>query len=95
MVAAPDGSPHVSGQYSLAAVVRLFKIAHLPLGSSGPLTASSAGVSPADISPAVWRVHHVSATLGRTKLMCVIARWVIMLSNKKIMDICNGFCLHR
>jgi len=47
MVAAPDGSPHVSGQYSLAAVVRLFKIAHLPLGSSGPLTASSAGVSPA------------------------------------------------
>ena len=50
MVAAPDGSAHVSGQYSLAAVVRLFKIAHLPLGSSGPLTASSAGVSPADIS---------------------------------------------
>ena len=68
MVAAPDGSAHVSGQYSLAAVVRLFKIAHLPLGSSGPLTASSAGVSPADISPAVWRGkdagHHAGATPG-------------------------------
>ncbi|HWY58401.1 MAG TPA: hypothetical protein VNZ03_28305, partial [Terriglobales bacterium] len=49
-----------SGQYSLAAVVRLFKIAHFSLGSSG-----SAGVSPASRWTSLGGKHagnHASAT---------------------------------